>query len=213
MKSLVLLAMLLVILFTASVSAQSGEIGLSLRVFYLAAFCFAGYLLFTARSWVIAYLAIALPALALGLLKEAWPEVGFLIFAASLSVAALKAMLFVAVIRFSLYQRGVRKADRIVAGICGYLLLGFFWSDFYAVTMPAFANGFQTVDGLRSLSNSSETLYFSFVTLTTLGYGDIAPAHRTLRILAVFEAICGTLYLAIFISSLVARQGPDHGSS
>ena len=48
-----------------------------------------------------------------------------------------------------------------------------------------------------------QLLYFSFTTLTTLGYGDIAPLSPIARIWTVFEAIFGTLFLAILIARLV----------
>jgi len=48
--------------------------------------------------------------------------------------------------------------------------------------------------------------YFSFVTLTTLGYGDISPASETARNLAWIEAMTGQLYLAIFIAGLVGQH-------
>jgi hypothetical protein len=48
--------------------------------------------------------------------------------------------------------------------------------------------------------------YFSFVTLTTLGYGDITPMTRAAKNLAALEAIFGQLYLAILIARLVGQQ-------
>jgi hypothetical protein len=61
---------------------------------------------------------------------------------------------------------------------------------------------------LRSPTDSSahatELLYFSFVTLTTLGFGDIVPAREMSRMFAVTEAIVGQLYLTIFVARLVA---------
>ena len=52
--------------------------------------------------------------------------------------------------------------------------------------------------------NDGSLLYFSLVTLSTLGYGDISPVTPTTRILSALEAVTGTLYLAVFISSLVS---------
>ena len=49
----------------------------------------------------------------------------------------------------------------------------------------------------------NELIYFSFVTLTTVGYGDVQPVHPAARSLAVAEALVGQLYIAILISSLV----------
>ena len=58
----------------------------------------------------------------------------------------------------------------------------------------------QGTDGTRSLR-----LYFSFVTLATLGYGDYTPAHELSRTLAIVEALFGQLYLVTVIALLVSR--------
>jgi voltage-gated potassium channel Kch len=49
-------------------------------------------------------------------------------------------------------------------------------------------------------------IYFSFITLTTVGYGDITPVHPIARTLAVGEALTGQLYLAVMIARLVAME-------
>ena len=52
-------------------------------------------------------------------------------------------------------------------------------------------------------------LYYSFVTLTTLGYGDVTPVHAVARTLAYLEAVIGQLYIAVLIASLVGRYRAD----
>ena len=54
---------------------------------------------------------------------------------------------------------------------------------------------------------TSHFLYYSFVTLTTLGYGDITPVHPVARMLSYLEAVIGQLYLAVLVASLVGRYG------
>ena len=205
-KSLVLLTALLAVLVVTPHSSASGGVGLGVRIFYLAVFCVAGYLLFHARYWIILYLCIAFFFLVFSLLAEALPGRNTIDAISSITGAALKAVLFAAVIRFSLYQPGAPRADRIAAGICGYLLLGLFWVDLYEIAALALTDAFQTAAGIGPLAGTGETVYFSFVTLTTLGYGDIFPVNPSIRILTILEAICGTLYLAVLISSLVSRQ-------
>jgi hypothetical protein len=50
-------------------------------------------------------------------------------------------------------------------------------------------------------------LYYSYVTLSTLGYGEITPASRAAQSLAYLEAICGVMYIAVLVSSLVGSYG------
>ena len=57
--------------------------------------------------------------------------------------------------------------------------------------------------GHISAQRPNDLIYFSFITLTTVGYGDVRPVHPAVRSLAVAEALVGQLYLAILIGSLV----------
>jgi hypothetical protein len=51
-----------------------------------------------------------------------------------------------------------------------------------------------------------ECYYYSFTTLTTLGYGDIVPVHKYARILATLEAVAGPVYLAIFVAQIIGMN-------
>jgi hypothetical protein len=84
-----------------------------------------------------------------------------------------------------------------------YLLLGLIWARLYQVVELASCGAFRVPVG-ESPSGAS-LAYFSFVTLATLGYGDIALVNIVARDLAVLEAIMGQLYLLILISRLVAE--------
>ncbi len=57
-----------------------------------------------------------------------------------------------------------------------------------------------------------DLLYFSYMTLTTTGYGDITPTHPVVRMLATIESITGVLYIAIMISRLVGLHVADRGA-
>jgi hypothetical protein len=56
-------------------------------------------------------------------------------------------------------------------------------------------------------------MYYSFVTLTTLGYGDVTPVHPFARTLAYLEAVIGQLYVAVLVASLVGRHVAGLGSA
>jgi len=100
-------------------------------------------------------------------------------------------------------RRGPITARRIQGAIAVYLLLGFIWAEAYelvALWHPGAFTG--TVHG----SGSLPWTYYSFVTLTTMGYGDIMPVHPLARAIAVLEALTGQLYLAIMLARLVSLE-------
>lgn len=90
-------------------------------------------------------------------------------------------------------------ADTLSSAASGYFLLGILWAFLYGVVHSLDPSAFR---GLET-ANAPELFYFSFVTLTTLGYGDIVPITDTAETVAVLEAVVGQLYLAITIARLV----------
>jgi nucleoside permease NupC len=90
----------------------------------------------------------------------------------------------------------------VLAALCIYVVLGMIFasvaSGVSAVTSaPYFAN--------QATANSSDYTYFSFITLATVGYGDLVPALRLGRALAVLEGLMGQLYLVTVVALLVAN--------
>lgn len=105
-----------------------------------------------------------------------------------------------------IFKATVITHDTIGLAICTYLLIGSIWVLFYAPVVAsnpaAFSHPIITdPDPFHTLT------YFSFVTLTTLGYGDLSPVSVVARNLAVLEALTGTLFLAVLISRLVGSYG------
>jgi hypothetical protein len=94
----------------------------------------------------------------------------------------------------------------LCASIAAYLSLGLLWALAYHLIASLNPGAFAiNVSQLPSQSmNGFASFYFSFTTLTTLGYGDITPVSRAARMLASLEAVTGTLYIAILIARLVA---------
>lgn len=98
--------------------------------------------------------------------------------------------------------------DTIMGAFAGYVLIGVVWTQFYCAidlaSPGAFSGTPSSSDGSNSLLERQAVLeYFSFATLSTVGYGDVAPVSQTARGLACFEAICGQFYLAVLIAGLV----------
>lgn len=100
--------------------------------------------------------------------------------------------------------------DQIYGGISVYLLLGLTWFAIYnllEILTPGSFRGLSEVDGPFPIP--SELLYYSFITLTTVGYGDITPVNSYARSLAILEAISGVLFVATFVARLVSMYRPD----
>ena len=90
-------------------------------------------------------------------------------------------------------------ADLIYCAISIYLLIGIMWAGIYTVLEGISPGSFSGTSGTVDL------LYFSFVTLTTVGFGDVAPLSILGKRLAVFEAAMGSIYMAVIIAMIVGR--------
>jgi voltage-gated potassium channel Kch len=107
-------------------------------------------------------------------------------------------------------------AESIFGAICAYLLIGLAWGTLYAVIEVTNPGSFQASSELADALRSTETrqsvlVYYSFVTLTTVGYGDITPLSPAARTLAWLEAMMGQFYIAVLVAFLVGirvSQGP-----
>lgn len=168
--------------------------------------------------WVIGVGSVAIISrLAIALVQPPplWLSVG-----AVGATVALFAITIWAISRHVFRQQSVT-ADTIRGAICVYLLLGFIWTMLYLVVFAYDPSAFPALDPSGDAAGVYASLqYFSFVTLTTLGYGDITPAGLIARQIAMAEAIVGQLFIAVAIAWLVGmyrgedeRRGPPSGES
>jgi voltage-gated potassium channel len=112
-------------------------------------------------------------------------------------------------VRQVLFTGSITSND-IVGAICIYILLGLIWAILYlllAQTMPGAFNGLPQASWL---DNFAAAVYFSFVTITTLGYGDISPALPVARFMVIMEAVVGVFYMAILVASLIGVRMSAH---
>jgi voltage-gated potassium channel len=134
------------------------------------------------------------------------------LFASRSLLAPLLFLVLLAVV-FGLLLRWLIGAVRIdseilCAGICGYLLIGLVWTGFDALALTVDPKAF-TVVGHAPLG-IGDLLYYSYCTLTTIGYGDIAPKNPFVRMASVLEAILGIFYNAILITRFVSLYSLRH---
>ncbi len=107
----------------------------------------------------------------------------------------------------SVFATGPVDLNRIVGSICIYLLLGNLWGILYLGLDFMDPGSFSGLAAGAPLAAHLSTLnYFSFITLTTLGYGDIQPLTPFARSLAYVEAIVGQFYMAVVVASLVGMH-------
>jgi hypothetical protein len=100
-------------------------------------------------------------------------------------------------------------ANRLIGAVCVYLLLGVIWAMAYTL-LDVFAPGsFEGISRVDDPGWQSEWLYFSFVTMTTLGYGDLLPLSATARALAYMQAVAGQFYIAVLVAGLVSAYISD----
>lgn len=115
------------------------------------------------------------------------------------------AFVIVNLLRFALTAPRVN-TEVLCAGISAYLLLGLLWSLAYSIEARVHPGAFvfNMDNGADATMSHFTAFYFSFVTLSTVGYGDITPASPVARMLAVTEAMTGMLYIGVLIARLVA---------
>lgn len=156
------------------------------------------------RSLLVATLLVV-PAVSSKWLHHLWPDrvpAGIHLVAGLLFIAFVVSQL----LRFILRAPRVN-SEVLCAGVAGFLLIGLLWTLAYVLVAsvsrePAFAFNVASLGPARM--DGFNGFYYSFMTLCTVGYGDITPISRVARMLAVMEAITGMFYVAVLIARLVA---------
>lgn len=96
--------------------------------------------------------------------------------------------------------------NKLVGSMALFLLLGLMWAIIYLILLEVDPKSFTGLEAIAWEANFSNSAYFSFVTLTTLGYGDISPVTPIAKTLVLLEAIVGIFYMAVVVSSLVTSN-------
>jgi hypothetical protein len=126
------------------------------------------------------------------------------------SVVAFLGFAVVVILR-GIFRKQVIRSDDVIGVCCGYLLLGLAWANLYVLVEILSPGSFALKSVLQwQLANRHTRRflfnYFSFITLTTVGYGDVTPAGPTAAWLACLEAVLGQFYLAVVVAQLVGLK-------
>jgi voltage-gated potassium channel Kch len=96
--------------------------------------------------------------------------------------------------------------NKIIGSVTLYMLLGNIWTVLYLMILVFDPDAFNGIDITSWQEGFAKIAYYSFVTLTTLGYGDISPKTPVAQFFVYMEAIFGVFYMAIVVSSIVAMR-------
>ena len=155
----------------------------SKTLFWVAVFLLALNVASTA-SWLIADSVAA---------RRTASASGF-VFLCVLAVSAIRAIL----------EPGPVTIDKMVIAICVYLMIGVGWAELYHLIYSINPSSFEGIGEVAGHQLSWRLNYFSFVTLTTLGYGDILPVTPLAQSITVIETLVGQMYLAVLVAALVS---------
>lgn len=121
--------------------------------------------------------------------------------------------LFLGYVTYALLRHVVQAnrvdAEMIYGSVACYLLLGLIWTMLYTAIETLQPGSFALAATNEDAQLWDDLLYYSFVTLTTLGYGDVLPLSPRVRSLAILEAITGIFYVAILVARLVSLHIRD----
>ncbi len=164
------------------------------------------YSLYKSRRLI--YLGILLGIFSwLGYWASHWSDAG-LVFIIDYALTALFFTVVTHIIIMHVMTQKVISFNTICGAICGYLLMGMVFSFLFGLIYMAAPHAFYLSDsrGIHLGYYMQSLIYFSFITLTTVGYGDITPLVPIAKTLAWMEGAAGQIYLTVLIARLVSLQ-------
>jgi voltage-gated potassium channel len=181
--------------------SQTGRLALSLA--FALMLIFGSFATIRHRALIYVVIGLAIATLAMDLMAELALARRFATLDTSLRVVVLSIMFGMTLKRT--LRPGRIDGYRVLGGIAAYLLIGLTWTFVYQLLIQRTPSAIHFEPGVaESLPRQpSHLVYFSFMTLTTVGFGDVHPVTPPARALCVAEALVGQLYIAILIASLV----------
>lgn len=181
--------------------SQLGRLAVSLM--FVLTLIFGSFATIQDRILIYSVVALAISTLAVDLVAEFNAAHSSSALESTLELVCLSILIFMTLKQT--FRPGPVTVYRVMGGIAGYLLIGFTWSIAYQLVIHLAPDAIHFNSALADIPARQPThlIYFSFMTLTTVGYGDAYPVHPAARSLAMAEALIGQLYIATLIASLV----------
>lgn len=208
----VLLVSLFLVVFVIYPYVPLGGLGRMTVNLGLTVVLVAGSFSLADRRWRIAVFAVAMVAFASHWLQYLVSDDIVLYFAYAGTLVFL--VLVTGGVLARLVRPGRVSVHHVQGAIAAYLMLGLIWAFAYSLVELRQPGSFHlperaAAEGEESADAMGDLVYFSFVTLTTLGYGDVTPRSDSARNLAILEALIGQLFLVTLIARLVSQRAND----
>jgi len=198
-----LLVMILAMLVIAPLADEFFHLRVLMDIFWTAIFIAAVYAISHKKHHLIIGTLLALPMLGSIWFSYLLQHTGLHVLG-SICGAAFFGLAIFHILVFIYNQERVSK-DLIVGAALVYMLMGLAWT-FIIATVETLHPGSYAMTQSASGQITQAFVYYSFVTITTLGYGDIIPVTKLSRSLCIIEAVIGQLYLVVSVAWLVGMH-------
>ena len=199
-RFLTLLVLILAMLILAPLAEELVHLRMLMDIFWSAVFIGVIYAVSHKKHHILIALFLALPMLG-SIWSSYFVKLSALEVVGGLCGAAFFIFAIIQILIFIYSQKKVTR-DLIVGAAIVYLLMALTWSFIYGVLESLHPGSF-TIPDSQGISTSRHVLYYSFVPITTLGYGEITPVTSLARSLSTLEAVIGQLYLVVQVAWLV----------
>ena len=201
----VLLGLLLLCVFILYPMSGSGPlVGIVLQALLSLILISGAVLIARTRTGLALVSLLAVGIAAIGWIRLASPANWLSVLGLSTWIVFLG--MLTAAILIRVFEEGSINVHRIQGAVAAYLLLGVIWSGCYRVVIAFDSGAFSPAAIGDEGTLMSRLVYFSFATLTTVGYGDVTAVDTAARSLAMLEALTGQLFPAVLIARLVSME-------
>ena len=199
-RFLTLLVLILAMLIVAPLAEEFVRLRMLMDIFWTAIFIAIIYAVSHKKHHILIALLLALPMLG-SIWSKHFVELSAVLVVGALCGAAFFVFAIIQILIFIYSQKEVTR-DLIVGAAIVYLLMALAWAFIYGAVESLHPGSF-SIPEIQGITTSRHFLYYSFVTITTLGYGDITPVTSLARSLCILEAVIGQLYLVVQVAWLV----------